>query len=762
MSAIRKPARLAALVIVGCAAHARAAAAEVTADWVGPSQGIWHDPANWSTQPDYPNNGTPAGTSYDVRLAPAFPARVILETDVTVDNVTVGAGSTLAVYSFARLGIVDTVHVADGAVLQLHGTLAGGTLTTAGTGRVDTPLNTGTLRDVFIDGELGSASGGWGYTFLGDTRLGPRGVVHLANDIDDLTVYTPGLLGTGQVVFDPGAGSQTSIRTEAERLYIGPEITVRTAAQGWGSIGGRQFVNDGRLLAETQGGRLFLGGTGAVFTNRGTVSVANGGAIDIGGDWSNTGTISVDHGTVYLERIPAAAARGQFRVRDGTLLLNRTTPAAVRALDVTGSVLSAADLDNTNNVLDVRDGTNTWRVRAGVLRGGTVTSTAGAPLVTSGQSEFRDVVLDADVHVTPGGQLRMTGTTRVAGHDVRLDSGPVPDNPFTGSSLTVGSEQMLGAGTRVIFDGARVNTLRRGDRTGFSVPAGVQVVTGAGGGAIEGGAITNAGRIAAVTPGKAITFSTAQSIINRGVLEAGDGDLEAPGVPQQQGGPRVPVPLSNEGTIRLGVGGDLRVGSVAQFPSARVDVVLGGAGEEQLGQAHATGEFRFAGILGVEAASGYSVLPGRAFEIVTYGSRAGSFDSIVNNTGLAGLTFTPVYDADSLTLVSGALAGDANLDGRVNATDLLVLRRHFGRSGVDWTGGDFDGNGRANARDLILLRQNYGTALPTATAAALGSSAPGSFAAVPDPSGAFVLLATGVLMTRRVRRNRHNEIRPER
>ena len=130
--------------------------------------------------------------------------------------------------------------------------------------------------------------------------------------------------------------------------------------------------------------------------------------------------------------------------------------------------------------------------------------------------------------------------------------------------------------------------------------------------------------------------------------------------------------------------------------------------------------------------------------------------------GLAGLTFTPVYDADSLTLVSGALAGDANLDGRVNATDLLVLRRHFGRSGVDWTGGDFDGNGRANARDLILLRQNYGTALPTATAAALGSSAPGSFAAVPDPSGAFVLLATGVLMTRCVRRNRHNEIRPER
>src|SRR5687767_2980464 len=262
----------------------------------------------------------------------------------------------------------------------MRGGMNGGTLTTAGTGQLDASNAQAFLRDVYVNGRLCSRYGGAEYLFLGDTRLGPQGSVHIVGDSDDLIVHQGNLLGQGQVVFEPGAGSQASVRTEADRLYIGPEITVRTAGMGWGSVGGREFVNDGRLLAETPGGRLFLGG--GPFTNRGTVSAANGGQIDIAGDWTNTGVISVDRATAFIDRIPAAPNRGQFSVRDGTLFIgSSTTPAIVRGLDVTGSTLSARDLDNTNNVLPVRDGTNTWQVRTGTLRGGTVTSTPGVPLL---------------------------------------------------------------------------------------------------------------------------------------------------------------------------------------------------------------------------------------------------------------------------------------------------------------------------------------------------------------------------------------------
>lgn len=283
------------------------------------------------------------------------------------------------------------------------------------------------------------------------------------------------------------------------------------------------------------------------------------------------------------------------------------------------------------------------------------------------------------------------------------------------------------------------------------------MITGSNGGNIEGTTVSNAGRIAAVTPGKNITLSTALTINNEGVLEASGGDIEAPGVVQNQQGTRTPATLNNTGTVRLGVGGDLRVGSIAQSASSRVDVVLGGTGEEQLGQAHASGQVQFAGTLGVEAAPGYTVLPGSSFEIVTYGSRDGAFDSVVNNTGLAGLTFTPVYDADSLTLVSGALAGDANLDGRVNATDLLTTRRHLGREGLDWTGGDFDGNGLVNTRDVLLLRRNYGAAIAGLSSATVPAETPkpGAMAgAVPEPTQPLAMLAAASLLGRRRGRRR--------
>lgn len=77
------------------------------------------------------------------------------------------------------------------------------------------------------------------------------------------------------------------------------------------------------------------------------------------------------------------------------------------------------------------------------------------------------------------------------------------------------------------------------------------------------------------------------------------------------------------------------------------------------------------------------------------------------------------------------LPGDANLDGKVNATDLNVAGINWLR-GAQWSGGDFNGDGLVNAGDLNILAINWLTTVPPATA---------SPAAVPEPGGGFVILS---------------------
>src|SRR5438445_8036287 len=69
---------LAAAVGVGSMAMAD------TATWLNPVSGNWNDATKWSTNPNYPNNGTPAGVNYDANVAASGAAYSIgLSSNVT-------------------------------------------------------------------------------------------------------------------------------------------------------------------------------------------------------------------------------------------------------------------------------------------------------------------------------------------------------------------------------------------------------------------------------------------------------------------------------------------------------------------------------------------------------------------------------------------------------------------------------------------------------------------------------------------------------
>ncbi len=110
-------------------------------------------------------------------------------------------------------------------------------------------------------------------------------------------------------------------------------------------------------------------------------------------------------------------------------------------------------------------------------------------------------------------------------------------------------------------------------------------------------------------------------------------------------------------------------------------------------------------------------------------------------------------DANSI-IITRALAGDANLDGTVNNTDLVALLTHFTESGQTQATGDFNGDGTVNNTDLVALLTDFDQTLPADEELLPAGEAAGTPAPVPEPapepaSLAALALACPLLVRRR-------------
>ena len=68
-------------------------------------------------------------------------------------------------------------------------------------------------------------------------------------------------------------------------------------------------------------------------------------------------------------------------------------------------------------------------------------------------------------------------------------------------------------------------------------------------------------------------------------------------------------------------------------------------------------------------------------------------------------------------LLTPALPGDANEDGRVDINDLTIVLGNYGASGASWTQGDFNGDGKVDINDLTIVLGNYGATASSAAPA---------------------------------------------
>jgi hypothetical protein len=96
------------------------------------------------------------------------------------------------------------------------------------------------------------------------------------------------------------------------------------------------------------------------------------------------------------------------------------------------------------------------------------------------------------------------------------------------------------------------------------------------------------------------------------------------------------------------------------------------------------------------------------------------------------------------TLVVVALAGDATIDGRVDAFDLNILASHWQMpGGAVWSDGDMTGDGRVDAFDLNILAANWQAGNALNLSAAIGYSSQINTSAIPEPAS-FTILAASV------------------
>lgn len=590
--------------------------------WNAPTSGNWTDPSKWSTSPVYPNNGTPTGTSYDVRIAATGSAYTVSldaapqpDGIITVDNLSLDSPDA-------------TLSLTGGTLECLTGfNLNAGTFRMA----LGTKLKNATIGG--SGGQISAHTASFDHvTIARDLVIGDDSEVMFDNGLTldqvTLTLSARNNFRNTQTIGGSGTIAMTRLNTIPELkaiggvVTIGPGITLEGGGQLRNTSGG-YYVNNGTVRANSDTDWMeFRGGFGGPNVNNGLMEATRG---------------ALGPRTLVLNDINNT--NGIIRAAGGQVIMEQVTSSRVGTLESTdGGAIILKRVMNQGNTLTANPTTGDLQV--GEVHGGTLATTGGAAFSGPGGTWYNVTLAgSADVYTTVyGGGIRADTLTLSEGI-IRLfgaSGAPSAYAYFQGEALT-------GTG-QVVFENSELNVVQ-GYSAMLTLSQGVTVRTGTGGGSVY--FADNYGTILSQTGGRTINL---RRFINHGTVRATNSGLITSGATEEG--------LStNYGTITADNGGTVTLlGTWSNAADGTLAVAAGGT--VNLG-----GTWNSAGAINV---TGGTMNLGGTFPTPTGTfSRTGG---VVNITGT--LNNTPTSLALNASTGSWNLAtGGRILGGTVNTAD---------------------------------------------------------------------------------------------
>lgn len=612
-------------------------------------------------------------------------------TVVTTRDVSLNGGGTLDIDNDSAVRIDGTVSgngglVQSGGQLILGGinTYAGGTTVENGMLAIyqDAALGTGDLS--LVNGTLYAAGN---MTSARDIDVTGTGTVTVGGG--DVYTHTGDVTGTGDfVAYGHGRVEQTgSLTQDGATISDGGVLVLSSTGNTYG--GGTQALNGGVVQVSSDAnlgaatGDITLGNGGTLYTSSTMstsrdVHLVDGGKVanDAGETLTLGGTVS-GNGGLMQSGLGTLVLSGTNTYTGGTYVGPNSVVSVSQDSnlgDASGNVvLDGGELLTTGNVNSARDIVTS-------AYGGMVATGANTTFATSGDVSGNGTFYTAGQGtVRIDGNVNQAGGVHVMGGTLVLNGNNGYTGPTTidlGSTLQVSSDENLGAGGNVVFQGGTLHTtatinsdrnvVLNGDAH-FDVDAGTTMATG--GTASGSGALVKNGDGRLVIGG--VASHTGGTIVNDGILVLTANNTYTGGNTINGGILQVQKD-ANLGDASNGIdfaGGSLH--TTGSFTTAR-DLSLNGSGtiDTQVGTTvTATGHVSGASGL-VKNGAGTLDISGAISQLGGTTVNAGTLILGGNNTYKGGTTI----NGGTLQVSSDANLGDASGNIAINGGNLTVTQ----------------------------------------------------------------------------------------
>ena len=391
--------------------------------------------------------------------------------------------------------------------------------------------------------------------------------------------------------------------------------------------------------------------------------------------------------------------RALVKVGPGTLVLTRADSVYRGGTFINGGILSVAsdaflagpaDQVNFNNGGKLLITANTSTARTFNLNSGSIQVSNGVTLSYDGATVTGGFLRGPGTHAIAGGACNFSGVTALAGANIS-QNGPLFLNNFTNSgAFNNNSALTWDGGYNTAAGHLTVNsTLNTSgfENDGTLTVSNAATLSNSGNNLVSGG-----GFILAVNSGGTIQLN-GSSLDLHGALAVNNGTIS--GTTNVYYG-SVAKGTGNYGTVNVLDGGTYAPGTSpgvvtaasvnfdnAPFSSGgpKLMIELGGTtpgtGAGHHDQVNVTGSASLGGTLDLVPFNGFVPVAGDKFVVMTYASASGTFATVTGTTPAPGLTYSPVYSATNLTILT-TTTGEKTwaVDASGNAS-----------VGANWTGG---------------------------------------------------------------------------